>query len=90
VCDSIDMALLLLQSYPDLAIAKDIYGQTPVLALASISSAYPGGNQLICWKQWIYNSEYHSLFSYFPFNYSAIFHTPWIDLIDSITSSAFQ
>lgn len=50
-----DMALLLLRRYPDLAIAKDIYGQTPVLALASISSAYPSGNRLICWKQWIYN-----------------------------------
>ena len=75
------MALDLLRLYPALVLALDSYDQTPLLALASISFAYPSGNQLIFWKQWIYDSEYHSLFSYFPYNYFSILHKPLMDLI---------
>ena len=57
------MALNLLESYPKLAIALDRKGLSPVEVLASVSYAYRSGNRLGYWKQWIYNSEYHSLFS---------------------------
>nr|POE67849.1 ankyrin repeat-containing protein npr4 [Quercus suber] len=53
---AIDMALNLLDSYPELAITLDCYGQSPVQVLAGMSFAYRSGNQLVCWKQWIYNS----------------------------------
>ncbi|KAK7832263.1 hypothetical protein CFP56_026656 [Quercus suber] len=66
---AIDMALNLLDSYPELAITLDCYGQSPVQVLAGMSFAYRSGNQLVCWKQWIYNSEYHSLFSISLLNY---------------------
>jgi hypothetical protein len=75
------LALDLLRRYPALALALDANKQAPLLALASVSFAYPSGNQLIFWKQWIYDSEYHSLFSYFPYNYFAILHKPLMDLI---------
>ncbi|XP_065618234.1 uncharacterized protein LOC136062722 isoform X2 [Quercus suber] len=52
---AIDMALNLLDSYPELAITLDCYGQSPVQVLAGMSFAYRSGNQLVCWKQWIYN-----------------------------------
>uniref|UniRef100_A0A7N2LGF7 Uncharacterized protein n=1 Tax=Quercus lobata TaxID=97700 RepID=A0A7N2LGF7_QUELO len=57
-----NMALKLLEQCPGLAIALDMRGESPVLALACISFAYPSGNQLIFWKQWIYHREYYSLF----------------------------
>ena len=69
VCNSIDMALDLLERYPELAIALDCYGQSPVEVLVCMSFAYRSGNQLVYWKQWIYNSEYHSLFSISLLNY---------------------
>ncbi|KAM4071931.1 hypothetical protein ACB094_11G098700 [Castanea mollissima] len=53
---AIDMALDLLERYPELAIAPDCYGQSPVEVLAGMSFAYESGNQLVYWKQWIYNS----------------------------------
>ena len=62
VCNPIDMALKLLKHYPSLATALDMRGESPVLALACMSFAYPSGNQLIFWKQWIYHREYYSLF----------------------------
>lgn len=68
VCDSIDMALHLLKSTPTLATALDTNGESPLVALACMSFAYPSGNRLIFWKQWIYKSEYYSLFSYLRLN----------------------
>jgi len=62
VCNSIDMALDLLQHYPKLAIARDCHGQSPVEVLAGISFAYRSESRFIFWQQWIYDSEYHSLF----------------------------
>ena len=61
VFNSIDLALDLLQRYPKLAIALDAFGMSPVNALARLSFAYPSGNRLIFWKQFIYDSEYHNL-----------------------------
>ena len=69
VCNSIDMAWYLLESYPELAITTDFFGQSPVRVLAAKSFAYRSGNRLVYWKQWIYNSEYHSLFSISLLNY---------------------
>ena len=69
VCNLIDMALDLLESYPELAIAPDREGRSPVEVLAGMSFAYQSGNRLVYWKQWIYNSEYHSLFSISLLNY---------------------
>ena len=69
VCNSIDMALYLLKSYPELAIALDRNGRSPLEVLAGMSFAYRSGIQLVHWKQWIYNSEYHSLFSISLLNY---------------------
>ena len=63
------MALYLLESYPELAIAQDCYGQSPVEVLVCMSFAYRSGNQLVYWKQRIYNSEYHSLLSISLLNY---------------------
>ncbi|XP_075644032.1 uncharacterized protein LOC142615207 [Castanea sativa] len=53
---AIDMALDLLEHYPELAIAPDYYGRSPVEVLAGMSFAYQSGNRLVYWKQWIYNS----------------------------------
>ncbi|KAM3685170.1 hypothetical protein ACJW31_11G098100 [Castanea mollissima] len=53
---AIDMALNLLERCPELAIASDCYGQSPVEVLAGMSFAYRSGNRLVYWKQWIYNS----------------------------------
>ena len=63
------MALDLLERHPELAIATDINGQSSVEALVSVSFAYQSGNRLVYWKQWIYDCEYHSLFSFIPLNY---------------------
>ena len=63
VCDSIDMALDALKEIPTLVTALDKEKESPVLALASMSFAYPSGNHLIFWKQWIYSCESHALFS---------------------------
>ncbi|GMY23588.1 ankyrin repeat-containing protein npr4 [Fagus crenata] len=51
-----DLALDLFRRYPALALALDANKQAPLLALASVSFAYPSGNQFIFWKQWIYDS----------------------------------
>ncbi|KAM4081490.1 hypothetical protein ACJW30_11G096400 [Castanea mollissima] len=53
---AIDMALDLLEHYPELAIALDYYERSPVEVLAGMSFAYQSGNRLVYWKQWIYNS----------------------------------
>ena len=51
IYNSIDLALDLLRRYPALALALDANKQASLLALASISFAYPSVNQLIFWKQ---------------------------------------
>ena len=53
VRNSIDMALCLLESYPELVIALDCNGRSPVEVFAGISFAYRSGNRLVYWKQWI-------------------------------------
>ena len=58
VCDSIDLALLALEKFPNLVTALDIENEFPVLALTRIPFEYTSGNQ-----RWIYNCESHSLFS---------------------------
>ena len=58
VCDSIDLALLALEKFPNLVTALDIENESPVLTLTRIPFAYTSGNQ-----RWIYNCESHSLFS---------------------------
>ena len=63
------MALNLLERYPELAIALDCYGRSTVEVLADMSFACRSGNRLVYWKQWIYNSEYRSLFSISLLNY---------------------
>ena len=63
------MALDLLERYPKLVIALDCNGRSPVEVLTGMSFAYQSGNRLVYWKQWIYNSEYHSLFSISLLNY---------------------
>ena len=69
VCNSMDMALDLVEIYPELAITPDNHGRSPMEVLAGMSFAYRSGNRLVFWKQWIYNSEYHSLFSFSLLNY---------------------
>ena len=69
VCNSIDLALDLLERHPKLAIALDRYGRSPVEVLAGMPFAHQSGNRLVYWKQWIYNSEYHSLFLISILNY---------------------
>ncbi|XP_075644590.1 uncharacterized protein LOC142615706 isoform X2 [Castanea sativa] len=54
---AIDMALDLLEHYPELAIALDYNGRSPVEVLAGMSFAYQSGNRLVYWKQWIYNKK---------------------------------
>ena len=56
-CKSIEMALHLLKRTPTLATALDTNEESPLLALACLSFAYPSGNRLIFWKRWIYTSE---------------------------------
>uniref|UniRef100_A0A7N2LKA1 Ankyrin repeat family protein n=1 Tax=Quercus lobata TaxID=97700 RepID=A0A7N2LKA1_QUELO len=53
---AIDLALQLLERYPELAIALDCHERSPVEVLAGRSFAYRSGNRLVYWKQWIYNS----------------------------------
>ena len=71
------MALDLLESYPELAVAPDREGRSPVEVLAGMSFAYHSGNRLVFWKQWIYNSEYHSLFLDQSIKFYAILLAPW-------------
>ncbi|XP_070672634.1 uncharacterized protein [Malus domestica] len=50
-----DIAWDLIQRRPELVIAKDFYGRTPLNELASISSAFLSGSSLNFWEQWIYD-----------------------------------
>ncbi|XP_030967072.1 protein ACCELERATED CELL DEATH 6-like isoform X2 [Quercus lobata] len=56
-----DLALHLLNRTPTLATALDTNGESPLLALACMSYAYPSGNRLIFWKQWIYQNRLSNL-----------------------------
>ncbi|KAM5550694.1 hypothetical protein ABKV19_027165 [Rosa sericea] len=50
-----DIAWDLIQRCPSLITTKDIFGESPLFALASVPSAFPSGTRLIFWKKWIYN-----------------------------------
>ncbi|XP_048435125.1 ankyrin repeat-containing protein ITN1-like [Pyrus x bretschneideri] len=50
-----DIAWDLIQRRPELVIAKDFYGRTPLNELAGISSAFLSGSSLNFWEQWIYD-----------------------------------
>ncbi|XP_042958983.1 uncharacterized protein LOC122294369 isoform X3 [Carya illinoinensis] len=52
---NLDLALHLIRLYPSLTHALDDRGESPLLALASMRNAFPSGNRLVFWKQWIYN-----------------------------------
>ncbi|CAK7355022.1 unnamed protein product [Dovyalis caffra] len=51
-----DIALDLLQLYPELALEKDSDGDTALDMLAQKPSGFPSGTQFAWWQQWIYNS----------------------------------
>jgi hypothetical protein len=51
----------LLQHCPRSAIVPNMYGNSPLNALAWKSSAFLSGNQLVFWKNWIYACMYHSV-----------------------------
>ncbi|KAJ6413765.1 hypothetical protein OIU84_006551 [Salix udensis] len=50
-----DIALDLLQHYPQLALDQDSDKDTALDMLANKPSAFPSGTQLAWWQQWIYN-----------------------------------
>ena len=50
-----DIALDLLQHYPQLAFYQDSDKDTALDMLAQKPSAFPSGTQLAWWQQWIYN-----------------------------------
>ncbi|XP_035545898.1 uncharacterized protein LOC109004066 [Juglans regia] len=52
---TLDIALGLILTCPRLALALDEYGESPILALASMRHSFPSGNQLGFWKQRIYS-----------------------------------
>ncbi|CAN6708080.1 unnamed protein product [Malus baccata var. baccata] len=45
----------LIQRRPELVIAKDFYGKTPLNELAGMRSAFLSGSSLNLWEQWIYD-----------------------------------
>ena len=90
VCHSIDLALDLLKCEPTLITSLDLDEVSPLVVLATLPYAFPSGNQLVFWKQWIYDGGNY-VFSYFPLNCSAILCKPWMGLIfDKITCSTAQ
>ncbi|XP_040995174.1 uncharacterized protein LOC121241457 [Juglans microcarpa x Juglans regia] len=50
-----DLALDLIGRCPSLTLALDDRDESPFLALASMPHAFPSGNRLVWWKQWIYS-----------------------------------
>ncbi|PRQ56177.1 putative ankyrin repeat-containing domain, PGG domain-containing protein [Rosa chinensis] len=50
-----DIAWDLIHRCPSLITTKDLFGESPLLALASVPAAFQSGMQLIFWKKWIYN-----------------------------------
>lgn len=71
------MALHLLKREPNFITCLDLDGESPPVVLATLSYAFPSGNQLVFWKRWIYNyNGGNYVFSYFPINCSCYFmHT---------------
>uniref|UniRef100_A0A7N2R3K1 Uncharacterized protein n=1 Tax=Quercus lobata TaxID=97700 RepID=A0A7N2R3K1_QUELO len=53
---NLDMALHIIQCYPELAIARDRANRTPLLALASMPCVFSSENSLVFWKRWIYST----------------------------------
>ncbi|KAB1225368.1 hypothetical protein CJ030_MR1G015692 [Morella rubra] len=51
---NLDIAWDLLKRSPDLALALDKDGDSPLLALASMPNLFGNGNRLRFWKRWIY------------------------------------
>ncbi|XP_040995182.1 uncharacterized protein LOC121241466 [Juglans microcarpa x Juglans regia] len=70
--ETLDIALGLILTCPRLALALDEYGESPILALASMRHSFPSGNQLGFWKQCIYSCItsllYFSCFTYTVIN----------------------
>ncbi|KAG6619508.1 uncharacterized protein LOC122293343 isoform X3 [Carya illinoinensis] len=52
---NLELALDLIWRFPHLTYALDDHGESPFLALASMPHAFPRENQLVFWKQWIYD-----------------------------------
>ncbi|KAF5441968.1 hypothetical protein F2P56_037078 [Juglans regia] len=52
---TLDIAWKLIQQRPHLALAIDNYGESGILALASVRQSFPSGRQLGFWKQCIYS-----------------------------------
>ncbi|CAL9004426.1 unnamed protein product [Prunus brigantina] len=50
-----DLAWVLLQRYPRLAITKGPTGESPIFVLADIPSVFPSGTPLKFWQRWIYD-----------------------------------
>ncbi|GMN70085.1 hypothetical protein TIFTF001_039130 [Ficus carica] len=53
---NLDIAIDLLRRHPDLTFAKDIYGRSPVYAVACAPSLFYSGHELRFWRRWIYNT----------------------------------
>ena len=63
--ENLDMALDLLRHYPQLAMTPDDDGNTLVTKLATMTSLFRSGCQLLFFQQWIYDCAPNSLFSRF-------------------------
>ncbi|CAL8118526.1 unnamed protein product [Prunus armeniaca] len=50
-----DIAWELLQRCPQLVIAKNRWGDSPIYILAQVPSAFPSGTRLKFWEKWIYD-----------------------------------
>ena len=50
----VDIALDLLQKYPQLALEQDTDGDTALGMMAQRPSAFPSGTPLAFWRRWIY------------------------------------
>ncbi|KAL4599441.1 hypothetical protein ACB092_11G127500 [Castanea dentata] len=53
---ALDIALDLVQLCPRLVVSPNIYGDSPLHALASMPDYFLSGNRLVFWKRWIYSS----------------------------------
>lgn len=55
----VDIALKILQDYPELALTLDVDGATPLYRLAGRPALFEFENQPWFWQRWVYSSEYH-------------------------------
>ncbi|XP_075644491.1 uncharacterized protein LOC142615635 [Castanea sativa] len=53
--EALDIALDLVQLCPRLVVSPNIYGDSPLRALASMPDYFLSGNRLVFWKRWIYS-----------------------------------